>query len=173
VEERTSESGDSEQRLERQILTPESEETTAVLRRGVAERVADLDGATRERLDPLLAPEAPQVADVAEILARLPIRILADRLPELPQALLRAIFEGLQLSATYLPDTHEADIRIVLTDDGTAWHGTTFRRSDLCPREERKHGQLLTHLLGHRGWLLPEPLESERGHTVQTAHLQS
>jgi hypothetical protein len=126
VEELTAEIGDLEQRLEHQILTLESEESTGALRRRVAERVAHLDGAIRERRDRLaqlaaeVPPEEPQVAAVAEILARLPI--LADRLPELPQAQLRAIFEGLQLSATYLPDTHEADIEIVLRDDGTAWH---------------------------------------------------
>lgn len=121
----TAEIADLEQRLERQVQALESEEVTSVLRRRVAQRVAELDGAIRERRDRLdqlaaqLPPEAPQAADVAMILARLPI--LADRLPELPQAQLRGIFESLQLTATYLPDSQEADIEIFLRDDGTQW----------------------------------------------------
>lgn len=63
--------------------------------------------------------EAPRADDVATILARLPI--IADRLRELPQGELRAMLEALQLTARYLPQSHEADVELVLRDDGSAW----------------------------------------------------
>jgi hypothetical protein len=50
------------------------------------------------------------------------LRVAPSTLPELPKAQLRAIFKSLQLTAMYLPRTHEADIEIVLREDGRrAW----------------------------------------------------
>ncbi len=124
-DELAAEVADLERRLDRQVLALEAEEVTPALRRRIAQRVAELEEAInerRQRLDQLAAqvpPEAPQFGDVATVLAKLPI--IADRLAELPQGELRAIFEALQLTATYLPDQHEADIEIVLRDDGSNW----------------------------------------------------
>jgi hypothetical protein len=127
MDELKAEIADLNQRLARQVLALESEETTPAVHRLVANRVADLERTVRERQDRLdgvaaqLPPEPPAVDDVAGLLAKLPI--LARRLPELPNEQLRAIFESLQLTVTYFHKTHEAEVEIVLRDDGTTWSG--------------------------------------------------
>lgn len=90
AEELAQEIADLEGRLERQVMGLESEDVTPALRRRVAQRVAELEEAISERqvrlerLAAQVAREAPQVDDVATVLARLPV--IADRLRELPRA---------------------------------------------------------------------------------------
>ena len=60
------------------------------------------------------ATEAPTLADVAPLLDRLPI--LADRLADVPQGELRALFDSLQLDVLYQPADNAADITLTLCD---------------------------------------------------------
>jgi hypothetical protein len=125
AEELAQEIAELEGRLERQVVGLESEHVTPALRRRVGQRVAELEDAISERqkrLDRLAAQaprEAPRGDDVATALARLPV--IADRLRELPQGELRAMLEALQLTARYLPQSHEVDIELILQDDGGSW----------------------------------------------------
>jgi hypothetical protein len=64
------------------------------------------------------------------MLASLPV--LADRLHELPQAELRAIFESLQLTLIYDPSAHEAEIEICEVMEPR--EPRKMLRSGLCPR---------------------------------------
>ena len=93
------------------------------LRRRVGARVGELEAAItdrRTRLDALAeqaATEAPTLADVAPLLAALPV--LADGLHSAPQAELRALFEQLNLEVSYQPGEQALDVAITLYDDRT------------------------------------------------------
>ncbi len=122
TQELKTEIADLEARLDRQVVVLEDEETTAAVRRRVAQRIAELDHALIEkrRLRDQLAAHAPapapRFADVAGLLQKLPL--IAEKLPELPPAELRRLFEALQLTATYHHDRKEVDIEITLHERG-------------------------------------------------------
>jgi hypothetical protein len=108
----------------------EDDEATPALRKRVAHRVAELDQALvdKRRLRDQLAAHAPApaptFADVAGLLQKLPL--IAERLPELPTAELRRLFEALQLTATYHHDHKEVDIEITL-------HKRGLDSAQVCP----------------------------------------
>lgn len=113
---------DLETRLERQILSLEAEDADPAFRRRIAQRIGELDQALVEkrRLRDQLAAQAPapapRFADVAGLLAKLPL--IAEKLHELPTAELRRLFEALQLTVTYHHARKEADIEITLHNGG-------------------------------------------------------
>jgi site-specific DNA recombinase len=112
---------DLERRLGRQLLNLETEETTPALRRRVAARVAELEEAITERgqrieaLTEQATAEAPTFADVAPLLAALPV--LATGLDATPQRDLRALFDQLNLEVVYQPAEHALDVGLTLYDD--------------------------------------------------------
>ncbi len=67
-------------------------------------------------LPPTRRLRRPRFADVAGLLEKLPL--IAERLPELPPAELRRLFEALQLTATYHHGRKEVDIEITLHERG-------------------------------------------------------
>ncbi len=116
---------DLERRLHRQLLNLEADDVTPALRRRVAARIDELETAIsqqRRQLETLrdeaaqAAETAPTFADVAPLLDQLPI--LADRLPEAPQADLRALLESLRLDVAYQPADQALDVTITLYDAG-------------------------------------------------------
>ncbi len=98
----------------------EAEDATPMLRRRVAPRVSELESAIEERrrrvanLQSEIAEAPPSADDIVTLLDRLPL--LADRLPYLPQAELRALFGSLQMKVTYLPERHVADLELTLVE---------------------------------------------------------
>ena len=62
--------------------------------------------------------EAPEITDVAALLARLPT--LAKGLSDAPQAELRELFEKLQLTIAYQPEDQALEVEITLYQD--AWN---------------------------------------------------
>lgn len=122
LQELETEVADLQARLDRQVLALEDDEATPALRRRVAQRIVELDAALVEkrRLRDQLAAHAPapapRFADVAGLLQKLPL--VAEKLPELPPAELRRLFEALQLIATYHHDRKEVDIEITLHEKG-------------------------------------------------------
>ena len=92
----------------------------------VAKRILELEDAIADRrarlehLEGQLPPEPPRLEDVALVLERLPT--LGQRLAELPRAELRALFESLQLTVTYFPDTRDAVVEITLRAGTTKGH---------------------------------------------------
>lgn len=109
---------DLERRLDQQVLSLEAEDCTASLRRRVHARIGELDEALEQRRRQLkdlaaqAAPAPPQLADVEDVLMKLPV--LAERLHELPVGELRPLFDALQLSVTYHHARKEADVEITL-----------------------------------------------------------
>jgi hypothetical protein len=130
IQELETEIADLEARLERQILALEDGEATPALRKRVAQRIAELDAdlVDKRRLRDQLAAHAPapapRFADVAGLLEKLPL--IAERLPELPTAELRRLFEALQLQATYHHARKEVDIEITL-------HAGGLNGAQVCP----------------------------------------
>ncbi len=57
----------------------------------------------------------PTVADLATALDRLPL--LAERLQDLPQPELRALFDSLQLQIAFQPQTRTIDVEVTLVAD--------------------------------------------------------
>ena len=100
------------------MLNLEADDTTPALRRRVATRVAELEDAITERaqrIDALAeqaATEAPTLADVAPLLAALPV--LATGLNATPQRELRALFDQLNLEISYQPSEHALDVALTL-----------------------------------------------------------
>ena len=84
-------------------------------------RIADLERALEDRRDraAVLAneeAEAPPTADdLGKALDHLPV--LADRLSDLPQRELRAVFESLQLQIPYQPAAAAVDVEVTLVAD--------------------------------------------------------
>jgi len=112
---------DLERRIERQVANLEAEDATPSLRRRVGARIAELEEALEERrkhANALAAQvsEAPAtVADLATALDRLPL--LAERLQDLPQPELRALFDSLQLQIAFQPQTRTLDVEVTLVAD--------------------------------------------------------
>ena len=123
IKEVSAEIDDLERRLSRQLVNLEAEDdVTPALRRRISQRVGELESAISERqqrlasLSEQAAVEAPTFADVAPLLGRLPI--LDDRLAEMPQGQMRALFDRLQLDIAYQPATSAIDIALTLYNDG-------------------------------------------------------
>jgi len=112
---------DLERRIERQVANLEAEDATPSLRRRVGVRIAELEEALEERrqhANALAAESAdapPTVEDFTTALDRLPL--LAERLQDLPQPELRALFDSLQLQIAFQPETRTIDVEVTLVAD--------------------------------------------------------
>ena len=93
------------------------------MRRRLALRIGELDQALTDKdecvtslppMRPLRRPCSPTSPDYCRSYRSL----IAERLPELPPAELRLLFEALQLTATYHHDRKEVDIEITLHERG-------------------------------------------------------
>lgn len=121
LEELRAEITELERRIERQVANLEAEDATPSLRRRVGARVAELEEAVEERrqhANALAAQSAdaqPTVADLTTALDRLPL--LAERLQDLPQPELRALFDSLQLQIAFEPQTRTIDVEVTLVAD--------------------------------------------------------
>src|SRR2546429_9801011 len=83
-------------------------------------RIADLERALEDRRDRAAVvaneeAEAPTADDLGKALDHLPV--LADRLSDLPQRELRALFESLQLQIPYQPAAAAVDVEVTLVAD--------------------------------------------------------
>jgi hypothetical protein len=121
LEQLRAEIADLERRIERQVANLEAEDATPSLRRRVGARIAELEEALEERrqqANALAAQSAdapPTVADLTTALDRLPL--LAERLQDLPQPELRALFDSLQLQIAFRPKTRTIDVEVTLVAD--------------------------------------------------------
>jgi len=121
LEEFRAEIADLERRIERQVANLEAEDAAPSLRRRVGARIAELEEALEERrqhANALAAQSAdapPTVADLTTALDRLPL--LAERLQDLPQSELRALFDSLQLQIAFQPQTRTIDVEVTLVAD--------------------------------------------------------
>jgi hypothetical protein len=133
---------DLERRMSRQLLNLEAADTTPGLRRRVGERVGELEdaiAARRQQIEALgkkAAVEAPVFADVAPLLAQLPV--LATSLHTLPPAAVRTMIETLNLEVAYQPTEHALDITLTLADgafqpDSDSVVAGDLRSTDLVP----------------------------------------
>ena len=84
-------------------------------------RIAELEEAVEERrqhanaLAAQAADAPPTVADLTSALDQLPL--LAERLQDLPQPELRALFDSLQLQIAFQPQTRAIDVEVTLVAD--------------------------------------------------------
>jgi len=121
LEELRAEITDLERRIERQVANLEAEDATPSLRRRVGARIAELEEAVEERrhhanaLAAQAADAPPTVADLTTALDRLPL--LAERLQDLHQPELRALFDSLQLQIAFQPRTRTIDVEVTLVAD--------------------------------------------------------
>jgi site-specific DNA recombinase len=117
-------------RLDRQIRNLEDDDVSAEFRRRVAARVTTLEHDLAARQDTLRklhaeidATPSLNAAAVERLLAAMPL--LADALPQLPQADLRRVFDSLDLRCVYDPAAHAVDLAITLVgspgDDAQVW----------------------------------------------------
>ncbi len=99
----------------------EAEDSSAGLRRRIADRIAELERAVEERrlrAASLAREEAeapPTPADLGRALGRLPV--LADRLPDLPQPELRGLVDSLHLQIAFQPAEHAVNVEVTLAAD--------------------------------------------------------
>ncbi len=116
----TSEIADLQRRIGRQIANLEAEDTTPALRRRIAARIAELEESAENRrqravaLAQEVAEAPPTAADLATALDQLP---LLERLPELPQPELRALFDSLRLQIAFQPGEAAVDVEVALFAD--------------------------------------------------------
>jgi len=121
LEELRAEITDLERRIERQVANLEAEDATPSLRRRVGARIAELEEALEERrqhtnaLAAQVSEAPPTVADLTTALDRLPL--LAERLQDLPQPELRALFDSQQLQIAFQPQTRTIDVEVTLVAD--------------------------------------------------------
>ncbi len=121
LEEIQGEITDLERRIERQVANLEAEDATPSLRRRVGARIAELEEALeerRQRANRLAAQSAdapPTVADLTTALDRLPL--LAERLQDLPQPELRALFDSMRLQIAFQLQTRTIDVEVTLVAD--------------------------------------------------------
>jgi hypothetical protein len=121
LEELQGEITDLERRIERQVANLEAEDATPSLRRRVGARIAELEEVLEERrkhanaLAAQVSEAPPTVADLATALDRLPL--LAERLQDLPQPELPALFDSLQLQIAFQPQTRTIDVEVTLVAD--------------------------------------------------------
>ena len=119
----------------------EAEDATPSLRRRVGARIAELEEAVEERrrhADALAAQSAeapPTIEDLTTALDRLPF--LAERLQDLPQPELRALFNSLQLQIAFQPKTRTIDVEVTLVADAPDRDGETSQVWSV-PRQESK-----------------------------------
>ncbi len=112
---------DLDRRIERQVANLEGDDTTPALRRRIAARVADLEQWAEDRRErvTVLAKRAadapPTAADMARALERLPL--FPERLGDLPQPELRALFDSLQLQIAFQPAAGALDVEMTLVAD--------------------------------------------------------
>ena len=96
-------------------------ERTAPARERASEIEAEITDLERRLTRQLVNLEADDVtlADVAPLLDRLPISILATSLDAAPQGELRALFAALQLDVVYQPADGAVDAAVTLYDRGS------------------------------------------------------
>jgi hypothetical protein len=146
----STEIADLQRRIDRQIANLEAEEVTSALRRRIAARVAELEQAIEDRrqrraaLAEEVADAPPTAADLSRALDPLPV--LADRLPDLPQPELRALFESLHLQIAFQPAEVAVGVEVVLFADEQ--RRRKLRRSNPCPREESNVRHTVGWVLG-------------------------
>ncbi len=121
---------DLERRLDRQVMNLEADEVTPGLRRRIAERVAALEEAITDRRTRLRdlaersADETPVLSEVVPLLERLPL--LADRLGDLDERELRALFDIVQLDVAFSPGDDAIDVNVTLSDH---WRSSVLREA--------------------------------------------
>jgi hypothetical protein len=112
---------DLERRIDRQVANLEADDATPALRRRIADRIAELEEALeqrRERAAVLAKEEAeapPTGSDLGRALDGLPV--LADRLSDLAQPELRALFDSLHMQVAFQPAEAAVDVEVTLFAD--------------------------------------------------------
>jgi len=102
------------------VANLEAEDATPSPRRRVGARIAEEEALEerRQHANALAAQSAdvpPTVVDLTTALDRLPL--LAERLQDLPQPELRALFDSLQLQIAFQPQTRAIDVEVTLVAD--------------------------------------------------------
>ena len=120
LKERQGQITDLERRIEHQVANLEAEDATPSPRRRVGARIAEEEALEerRQHANALAAQSAdvpPTVVDLTTAHDRLPL--LAERLRDLPQPELRALFDSLQLQIAFQPQTRVIDVEVTFVAD--------------------------------------------------------